>query len=557
MPVLAVVVTACSRELLPPPGHVLLYLDTDAPVPASFGDPEPQVEPLFDRVQLAVFPPGETMPCKGCEREIPLDRRRLAEKRASIQIPKGGGLTGYRVRARLYLGRHVAFGGTPPDSGTVEVVAALPEAPDEGGTEHTLFLSTNDVGSPKGTLSAPVVLSAGAPSESRVGTWTEGLRRACSTELLPGEACVPGGAFWMGRPGERASVQENDADRPKLVVVSPFTMDENEATVAQVREFDRLEPGIDRWSGREDGDKRTDFCTFTVDPSDRDSRPVTCLTWTAARHYCLSVGKDLPTEAQFEYVSGALASKPFPWGEDAPRCEDAVWGRGGPGTLAQVVAPCRSESIGAACIGPSCDGARARDALRLEGRTIRDLAGNVSEWTLDRFNTQSEACWSVPGPRPDPLCTTTGSAGLRMSIRGGSWLSTGTSMSASSRDSQIMSSPQSVTGFRCVRNSSVACGPVEPGLFSGSTTGDDRGVITSFGVGCTGVVSAIGTHDDGVPLFLAGTLTSDGRVTLEGANAGGTSPTQRFEGRVVDANQLGGTWTSTSGQSGKWSVSRK
>ena len=108
-----------------------------------------------------------------------------------------------------------------------------------------------------------------------------------------------------------------------------------------------------------------------------------------------------------------------------------------------------------------------------------------------------------------------------------------------------------------MRNSSVACGPVEPGLFSGSTTGDDRGVITSFGVGCTGVVSAIGTHDDGVPLFLAGTLTSDGRVTLEGANAGGTSPTQRFEGRVVDANQLGGTWTSTSGQSGKWSVSRK
>lgn len=555
--VLAIGIVACSQGLLPPPGHVLLYFDTDAPVPTSFGDPAADVEPLFDRLDVAVFAPGETKPCDGCERELVVDRGLLTARLASIQIPTSPGTAGYRVRARLFLARHVTIGGTPPESGTVEVVAALPPAPPEGSTDQTLFLSTEDVGAPRGTLAAPVTLITGAPQVSKVGTWPGAARRGCSAERRPGETCLPGGAFWMGRPGERASRAENTADRPRLVVVAPYTLDENEVTVADIRAFEKNEIGVDAWNGTTDGDSRSDFCTFTAQPAERDAFPVNCLTWTAARHYCLSTGKELPTEAQFEYAAGALSSRRFPWGSDPPRCEDAVWGRGGPGIFAQIVAPCRADVTGPECIGPSCGTARARDVVALEAGTLRDLAGNVSEWMLDRYNTQAEACWTAPGPRRDPVCTLAGSGGLQLAIRGGSWLSSGTTLAASSRDFQDLTTVQPFTGFRCARNTESECGPIRPGLFRGTTTGGERGSIVTLGVGCSGVVSVFAAHADQTAFLLVGTVSASGQVRFEGADLAKAAITHTFEGEVVDADHLEGTWRSSNGKTGTWNVFRQ
>ncbi|MBL0193911.1 MAG: SUMF1/EgtB/PvdO family nonheme iron enzyme [Myxococcales bacterium] len=550
----ALLAAACAREPLPPTGHVLLFFDTDAPVPAPAGEAAPEVQPLFDRLQVEIFEPGATSPCDGCRREFALDRRLFSDHRASIQVPATPGVDGYRVRARLYLAAHLVGGRAASPSSTVEVVGALPAAPAEGGGEATVQLATDDVGAPRGTLVSPAPLTAGRPEVSRVGTWLGAARRDCSSPAPTGEVCVPGGAFWMGRPGERAPILEHTADLARLVVVSPHFLDADEATVGDVRGFEKSEIGFIPWSQKTTGASRSDYCSFTATPGSREALPANCTLWTAARHFCLSRGKDLPTEAQFEHVASALVSRRFPWGDDPPACDDAVWGRGGDGYLAPIVAPCRArgQASGPECAGAACAASRRRDSLPLEGGVLRDLAGNVSEWALDRFSRQDEACWSTPGPRRDPLCTLAGQGSPRLAVRGGSWLASGKTLAASSRAAEGLDAYEPFIGFRCARGNAERCGKLKPGLYAGSTRGGDAGTLLTVGVGCSGVVSALGAHRNQGTFQLVGVIDGDA-VRLDGADL---SPkvTQTFVGRVVDAEHMEGTWTSGDGTSGTWSV---
>ncbi|HRG99410.1 MAG TPA: SUMF1/EgtB/PvdO family nonheme iron enzyme [Polyangiaceae bacterium] len=563
----ALLAAACAPAPLPPTGHVLLFFDTDAPVPEAVGEAAPapagvaalDVQPLFDRLEVEVFEPGATSPCEGCRREFVLDRRTLAELRASIQVPARPGVAGYRARARLFLAAHLVDGGGPPSSSTVEVVAALPIAPAEGAAEATLLLATDDVGAPRGTLGAPTPLIDGRPAGSRVGTWLGAAKRDCASPPRAGEVCVPGGAFWMGRPGERAALPENDADLARLVVVSPHFLDADEATVGDVRAFEKGEVGFIAWSQATTGASTRDYCSFTATPGARDTLPANCMLWTAARHFCLSRGKDLPTEAQFEHAASALAARRFPWGDDPPACDDAVWGRGGAGYLAPILAPCRARALtlGPDCVGDACAGSRRRDSLTLRGGVIRDLAGNVSEWALDRFNRQDEACWSAAGPRRDPLCTLPGGGGVQLAVRGGSWLASGGALAASARAAQDLDTFQPFTGFRCARPDGGRCGKLKPGLYSGATRGGDAGTLLTVGVGCSGVVSVVGGHRDNNPFFLVGAIDRGDQVVLDGADSFAPKVAQRFVGQVVDSEHMEGTWTSGDGKSGTWSVGPK
>ena len=292
--------------------------------------------------------------------------------------------------------------------------------------------------------------------------------------------------------------------------------------------------------------------------SPRPARPVSCVHWYGARHYCLSKSKDLPSEAQFERAAGALASQRFVWGDEPPACPDAVWGRGGNGLLTAGLAPCRAPVPGPDCVGASCVETRARDRLVLKDGTLHDLAGNLREWTLDRFHTQDEPCWSAAGVRHDPICTTSGSPGFALAVRGGAWLSTtATELAASARKEYGLDVAVPDTGFRCARpGAPIACGPVKPGLYTGSTSGGERGTLVTFGVGCSGVVSVGGLHTSG-PFLLLGTIDRDGRVSLEGADQREPKTQLRYLGEVVDSTHLRGTWTSANGTSGTWSVAPK
>jgi formylglycine-generating enzyme required for sulfatase activity len=414
--------SSCVGEL-PPEGHVLLHVSTDAPLPA-----------IFDRLRIDVIAAGAALPCAGCSREFD------AAAPASVVIAGGAATEGLRVRVRYY--RH---GGTlaaePRPASTLEQVIVLPAAAEEGATELSVRLFTDDVGRPVGTLEAPVAPEAGAPEPGFAGSWAGAAERPCEGAPGPGEVCVPGGAFWMGDPRlDLSAAGDLDGSLERLVVLAPFYLDAAEATVAAFRASGlaiSLTPGVS--DDPHEAGTGIPGCTYTTAPGANDAHPVNCLSWTRAAAYCGARGKALPSEAQLEFAAGGRRAERYPWGEDEPRCEDAVFERlGDCATLGE---------------GPSVAGAGLRDRVAFGAAEIVDLAGNVSEWAADRWNREHEPCWGV-GLFVDPLCDQSSAEGEGRTIRGGAFDSSAILLRAAIR-SRVFNEVFGVAGkvgFRCARS---------------------------------------------------------------------------------------------------------
>jgi formylglycine-generating enzyme required for sulfatase activity len=238
-------------------------------------------------------------------------------------------------------------------------------------------------------------------------------------------------------------------------VLSPFFLDSTEITVAAARAGNVNTPIP--WSGKSDGKNAEDWCTYTDQPGPRDALPMNCLDPVRAREVCTNLGGDLPTEAQLEYAMGGLRMFRFVWGMDPPSCKDAVWGRNGFGFLAQVLpSTCLSFSKALGPLGgPEVPGTGGeRDVLVLPGGSIFDLTGNVSEWSRDLYQLQTESCWSPHGVMHDPYCNQTSKAlggNKQEQNRGGSWGTGGTPLEASARQYTYWGGVSPYNGFRCMR----------------------------------------------------------------------------------------------------------
>jgi formylglycine-generating enzyme required for sulfatase activity len=446
-PSLLVALVACtSRERVSTPGEILLYVDTDAPVPAPVGAAAPDApSPLFDRVRIEILEPGANEPCGACVNTFDLDVELLKKNEASIGVAPPAGVDGYRARVRLYPRRLTTPAGGADPAATVDTTVVLPKVGAEGKIEVTVRLRVDDVGVPVGTPDAPAAPSAGPPGPSLVGSWPGARRVPCAGDPRPDEACVPGGAFWLGTEDTVIdALQGQDALTPHLVVVAPFFLARTEETVVAARAAGAKPLA---WTGSLTGENVADYCTFTNAPGPRDELPVNCLEWHDARNVCLARGADLPTEAQYEYVAGGLAGHQYVWGEDAPECADAVFGRSGYGIFL-AVAPCRPSVPPG---GPMTVGSGARDRLVLPTGTIVDLAGNVSEWALDDWNRHDGPCWSTPGVFRDPLCKGRSSDGLSHPVRGGQWLVTAGQLARTERIGAVLRLLTPEAGFRCAR----------------------------------------------------------------------------------------------------------
>jgi len=462
---IAACLSGCGAEpeVLPPPGHVLVHVNTDAWVPSSSSPPTDERPPLFDSLQIEVLRPDDGEPCASCIQVLALDAEVL-EAGGTFSIRSEEVHSGLRLRMSMFLAAH-QHGVAIDPAVSVQTTVQLPTIPDEGAVDVYVMLPTDAVGAPVGTPDAPVPASEEDFGASLARTWPPGELVDCAEPAATGEVCVPGGAFWMGnrRAGEVLGGPQSTGRR--LVAMSPFFIDAREVTAGEVRQPQAgiLTPFIAPWSGDEDGDTLDDWCSYSVAPDpDRDRRPMNCIAWEGAQAYCEAFGKTLPTEAQFEYVAGATEGRDFVWGSEVPACEDAVLARatgiaagnsGAKAACAHLLAPM---DLGGPL--PLPEGAtsetltppRLRDVVTLPTGEVFDLAGNVAEWTADWFQPSTAPCWRHDGSNvfDDPVCDEPSQA---RSFRGGRFDGSASTALAAAREANGPNNVVNEIGFRCVR----------------------------------------------------------------------------------------------------------
>ncbi len=455
---LGLALCACSDPL--PEGHIVFHVDTDATLPSKPGPLDPMHTPaLFDRMRIDFFSPGSDDVCTTCSHDFNVDQDVFSR---GAWVTVRGNVD--RARVRLYRSVDEAAGVIFPLT-TIEVVVRVPHPPSEGAIHTIVDLDTDRVGFPSGTLKDPDLAVVGTPGASRVGTWQPGLRTPCKGAPRPGEVCIPGGAFFMGNALADPST-DFYAITPRLVVLSPFFLDAREATQGAVAEWitrTKKDPThlVVAWTPPDPNNPSAPntYCTYgRSDPN----LPVNCISKDAAREYCRSQGKMLPTDAQFEYAAGGLMSNPYVWGTDPPACGDLVWGLFpfNDSSFVQCNSPTPVTGPIAWSTAPNV---RNRDVLALPTGKVYDLMGNLSEYVLDAGNLESDACWASPGTRVvnNPTCTLPSAdpnVAMYTMFRGGSWEdSQPANLRASYRqatDPRLMpESPSTYIGFRCARPS--------------------------------------------------------------------------------------------------------
>jgi hypothetical protein len=125
-------------------------------------------------------------------------------------------------------------------------------------------------------------------------------------------------------------------------------------------------------------------------------RPVVLVSCEDARSFCTWAGGLLPDGALWSWAARGPAWRRFPWGEEPPREGMANFNHGVPwrgGDWDRYLAPCEGRAEGEGPFG------------------LRDMAGNVREWSEERVQVAGE--WSLGGAGP-----------FKHVVRGGSWGST-------------------------------------------------------------------------------------------------------------------------------------
>jgi formylglycine-generating enzyme required for sulfatase activity len=225
-------------------------------------------------------------------------------------------------------------------------------------------------------------------------------------------ACIPGGATLLGS-SEVVLYPDDPAVPERLVVGRPFLIDRRELTVGDYRALLASGFSPSELPDANEGPLGTtvaDTCTWSTADVGREAYALTCLSWQAAREICLHRGGDLPTEAQWERMArlaSARGRSRYPWGDEPPSCDRAVYGRLPLGGIDGV---CQSMGVGPVPIDAAPADATPQGVL--------GAAGGVGEWMLDAYESYASACWQA-SPVTDARCFYEGAA-LR-AVRGGSW----------------------------------------------------------------------------------------------------------------------------------------
>lgn len=246
---------------------------------------------------------------------------------------------------------------------------------------------------------APVTLTAAPPDDGARGPSVQGswLAQRCPPDDAGDRVCVPGGATILGSSDTLSSGLVS-ALPIHVLGVSRFYLDRREVSVGSFRAAlaGGLKPSVLPLAN--DGPLGAEIatqCPWSTTPMGREGYALACLGWPTARAYCQSLGGDLPTETQWEHaamVAGRTSKVHYPSGNAPPSCDEAVYG-GEATTTGLPACPDKGPlprpiSAGAGDLTPS---------------GVNELAGGVSEWTLDEAKPYADACWG-DAPIVDPRC---------------------------------------------------------------------------------------------------------------------------------------------------------
>lgn len=177
--------------------------------------------------------------------------------------------------------------------------------------------------------------------------------------------------------------------------------------------------------------------------TERENDPINCVDWEMANVYCSWAGKSLPTEAQWEFAARGATGKTYPWGESPPA----------PDLLNACGQECRRllekyatipkgmYAAGDAWSTTSPIGAVAAD---VSGFGVRDMGGNVNEWTQDWYAPYSEKRTS------DPVLVERPPGNAHRVLRGASWLDIDPAWARGARRHRLPPESRSAAvGIRC------------------------------------------------------------------------------------------------------------
>jgi formylglycine-generating enzyme required for sulfatase activity len=158
--------------------------------------------------------------------------------------------------------------------------------------------------------------------------------------------------------------------------------------------------------------------------SGRESRAANYLSWYAADAYCRAHGERLPTEQEWELAARGIEGRAYPWGNAEPDCHGVAFT-----SDSHDCPPHRTEPVDV-----------ASSALDRSPLGVRDLGGNVLEWTASRLE---------PSNRADRLhCAGAGC----MIARGGSFIDQAIWLHSVLRSRFIVTDLMDNLGFRCAKD---------------------------------------------------------------------------------------------------------
>jgi formylglycine-generating enzyme required for sulfatase activity len=184
----------------------------------------------------------------------------------------------------------------------------------------------------------------------------------------------------------------------------------------------------------------------------RDRHPVTQVAYEDAEAYATWAGKDLPTEAEWEFAArGGLEQTTFTWGD-----EHFPKGKAMANTW-QGEFPWQNELL------DGYEGTSPVESFPPNGYGLYDMAGNVWEWTSDFFSpTHGEpehACCAPRNPRVEEMHPSLADEMIpRRVTKGGSHLCAPNyclRYRPAARQGEAVDTSTAHIGFRCIRRPSA------------------------------------------------------------------------------------------------------